>query len=106
MLDAGTNSLILLCAHVLTNEGRCRQAQGVGNHINEGVDLPGSREGCHGDRTEAIDVGLNHHVGEGYHHGLDSCRNTDVYDTQEHILVEADLGRVELIHFLCVDQII
>ena len=73
---------------VLGNEGGT--GLGKGTHQTEGqkVEVLRSRHACNAVRTEAVDSGLDDHVGDGEQHTLHSCRNTDHYDLFQQVHID------------------
>ena len=83
--------LIFARSKVLACKGGDGDAHGVHDHPEQSVHLAVNGPGRNDVGAEAVDVGLDHHVGNGVEHRLESCRKADLDDLSQHGLIHLQM---------------
>ena len=95
---AAADAVLASGAVVLTHQRRGGKAQGVDDHPVDGVDLPPDGPGGDGVRAEAVDGGLNQHIGEGIHQRPQRSRDADAQYFGGVKGIQTDLPEIDMHH--------
>ena len=102
--DSLPHAALFSGAEVLCHEGAHGHGKSVDRQEDEALKLCRCADAGHRHLAEGVDVGLDHHVGEVDHAGLQRCRQADLNDLHELPAVKADLLRLKTDHFVRLQQ--
>ena len=89
---------------VLSGEGGRSKTNTHHRQHHKLVDFHAGTPACHNIRAEYIDIGLHENVGNGSHHLLDRCRQSDADDAVQQRPVHAELFPTDAVWAVCCGQ--